>query len=314
VETSSTSFFNSREQLRADHEYRYLANLGTFHAHRWFRNGADREDMADLETAEQLIAAAIELNPDAHFGREKYQLLAIQAILRPVAEREDYQKMLRDSFPTILDTPENHYKITSMLGASHLINLDELGYQDAVTGLTGLISLGNAWESVDVFHALSMVLSYEEEASLALLAQRRAQELIDQGRYPILPGLPEGLHRRMVVGTRISMTKKPEDVYAYFAAARTAADKWAADRETYMLTRLQAGQHPDTHPDFWAGWDGGVKLPPQPSTLAGGGNWIVSPLGIALLVLLAVLSAVAGATLVIRRAWRHRADAFSTAA
>lgn len=306
------------DRRRADHEYRYLANLGTFHAHRWFRNGADREDLADLEKAEQLITAAIELNPEAHFGREKYQLLAIKAILRPIAQTEEYQehqKYLADSFPTILDTPENAFKITLYRGTPQpAITLQELGYEDAVEGLTGLISLGNAWESVDIYHALSMVLAYREEASLALLAQRRAQELIDDGRYPVVPGLPEGLHRRMVVGPRGSMATKPEEVFVYFDAARAAADQWAADREAYMLARLQAGQHPDTHPDFWAGWDGGAKLPPQPGTLAGGRNWIVSPLGIALLVLLAILSAVAGAVLVIKRGARHRADAISTAA
>ena len=68
---------------RTEHEYRYLANLGTFHAHRWIAAGADRSDMADIERARDLIAQAIELNPDAHFGRERYQLMALEWILEP---------------------------------------------------------------------------------------------------------------------------------------------------------------------------------------------------------------------------------------
>ena len=51
-----------------EHRYRYLANLGTFLVHRWLKSGSDREDMTDVERSRELIAAAIELNPDAHFG------------------------------------------------------------------------------------------------------------------------------------------------------------------------------------------------------------------------------------------------------
>jgi tetratricopeptide (TPR) repeat protein len=61
-----------------DHQYRYLANIGTFYAHRWFRNGADFDQLDDLEAAVRFIQDAIELNPDAHFGREKYQLMALE--------------------------------------------------------------------------------------------------------------------------------------------------------------------------------------------------------------------------------------------
>jgi len=66
-----------------DHEHRHLANLGTFHAHRWLRAGADRKDTADLRRARALLERAIALNPDAHFGREKYQLKAVKWLLNP---------------------------------------------------------------------------------------------------------------------------------------------------------------------------------------------------------------------------------------
>ena len=41
---------------------------------------------------------------------------------------------------------------------------------DAVEGLSGLIVLGNAWESVDIFHALSYALQIDGRSSLAQLA------------------------------------------------------------------------------------------------------------------------------------------------
>lgn len=54
-----------------EHRYRYLANLGTFYAHRWIHSGASRDKMDDVRLARTFIADAIKLNPDAHFGREK---------------------------------------------------------------------------------------------------------------------------------------------------------------------------------------------------------------------------------------------------
>ena len=66
-----------------DHRYRYLANLGTFHAHRWVSQTAEKRntDLSDLRRSEELITQAIKENPDAHFGREIYQLMAIRWLL-----------------------------------------------------------------------------------------------------------------------------------------------------------------------------------------------------------------------------------------
>ena len=72
-------------QTPPNHHYRTLANLGTFYAQRWIKNRLVNPeapvDFADLQKAESLIAQAIKENPDAHFGREKYQLLAIVSMM-----------------------------------------------------------------------------------------------------------------------------------------------------------------------------------------------------------------------------------------
>jgi len=86
----------------AEHEYRYLANLGTFHAHRWIGNGGDRESLSDLEIAADLIRRAIELNPDAHFGRERYQLLAIEW-LRGLPGEDDPEREDQLRVPSLFD-------------------------------------------------------------------------------------------------------------------------------------------------------------------------------------------------------------------
>ncbi len=73
-----------------EHEYRYHANLGTFLVHRWAKQGANRAKIAEVKYARDEIAKALEINSDAHFGREKYQLMAIDWIIDPPKSDERY--------------------------------------------------------------------------------------------------------------------------------------------------------------------------------------------------------------------------------
>lgn len=232
----------------AEHQYRSLANLGTFHAHRWIARGADRSDLADLYTAEDLIARAIELNPDAHFGRERYQLLAIRWLLEPPLET--------GVVPTIFEAdPELVGYGSGWLGGSYL---DRNGYADAAEGLAGLIVLGNAWNSPDIFAALRAALIDQGDASVAFLALQRAEELLADGRSSLYP--TEGLELWEVTDSYLAST---DHLDAYFVAARQEADDWHAAREAFLLTGLRSGRHPDTHADFWAAWTP-TSAPPRP--------------------------------------------------
>lgn len=56
--------------------YETYANLGTFYIH----NGQFREGL-------EQIAKAIEINPDAHFGRERYQKLLVEYVLSKRSEQ-----------------------------------------------------------------------------------------------------------------------------------------------------------------------------------------------------------------------------------
>jgi hypothetical protein len=162
-------------ETRREHRYRYLANVGTFRAHRWLRAGADRRRLHEIRQARDDIRAAIQLNPDAHFGRERYQLKALEWILNP-PEYAPSDALGSERFPDFLGL-EKHRGGTSDTG-----RLKKLGFGDAVQGLAGLIVLGNAWESVDIFHALARALQMEGRSSLAYLAELRCGELIDAGK------------------------------------------------------------------------------------------------------------------------------------
>ncbi len=225
--------------------YRYHANLGTFLVHRWARQGSDRAKIAEVEQARDEIAEALKINPEAHFGREKYQLKALEWIIAP-PELGPY------GLPTLVGWPTDTFSYRIEPQVAH----------DAVKGLAGLIVLGNAWESIDVFHALDLALQHDTlgfsadrdggRNSLAYLARLRCFELIDDGKCSILPGAPTGENlKRHLLGPTFIETSHLDQAYPRL---RAEAEAWQRSRTEFMLERLKAGRHPDTDPNFWAGY------------------------------------------------------------
>jgi tetratricopeptide (TPR) repeat protein len=237
----------------AEHEYRYHANLGTFLAHRWFAAGADREAMDDLRSGRDHIARAIELNPGAHFGRERYQLLFMEWMLDPPEHPRYTAAHIFDAIKS------DHERIPNALAAA--------GYDDAVEGVSGLIALGAAWESVDAYIALGIALADRGHSSLARLAQLRAAELVNSGDCSAHPVASDAvmlvqLIQDAVISASSEGMPRDEIVLAqFFEEARASADQRHADRADYMLARLRQGQHPDTHDVFWADY----TEPPAPA-------------------------------------------------
>jgi hypothetical protein len=233
-----------------EHRYRYLSNIGTFRAHRWLRSGADRSRIAEMKLARDEISAAVKLKPNAHFGREKYQLRAMEWIVAPPRMAEGR------GLPSFVDRLGSEYEFDDRLLAG------DRG-AEVLRGLAGLIVLGDAWQSVDVFYALGCVLAAQERTSIAFLARLRCEELIDGGRRSVLPDAARGpeLKRRLIFreawalddGTREALRQR-------FRELRREADHWQAQRTAFMLERLTAGRHPDTDASFWSGYD----PPPAP--------------------------------------------------
>lgn len=248
---------------KTEHEYRYLANLGTFHAHRWIASGADRGDMADIQRARDLIDQAIQLNPDAHFGRERYQLLALDWILHP---------------PTIdpsSSAPSNILEADPALAGrgSGLIlgELEGTAHADAQEGFAGLIALGNAWNSFDVFFSLGDALQGGGDSSLAALAWYRAEQIALDGGLSLHPSYNASGFR--AAGFADRHHSDPTPVQAFYAEARAEANAWHAARTAYITERLEQGEHPDTHPDFFAAWVESSSMPEMPNGFLGyGGN------------------------------------------
>jgi len=232
---------------RKEHLYRYHANVGTFLVHRWARRGADRAKLDEVKAARDEIARALVINPDAHFGREKYQLRALEWVISP-PEWITWQDV-----PNLLGWPAAE--------SGELVKPAEA--HEAVRGLTGLVVLGNAWESVDVFHALTVALQHDTlgfrstpdggRNALAYFAWLRCCQLVDAGKGSLLPGAPTGETLKSAL-SRPRFVEYDGMLDHTFREQRKEADAWQAARLAFMTERLKQGRHPDTDRDFWNGF------------------------------------------------------------
>lgn len=237
----------SRPEVK-EQRYRYHANLGTFLVHRWARQGADRTKIDEVKAARDEIAEALEINPDAHFGREKYQLRALEWIADP-PKLDGSQEL-----PNLLG-----WSFDDLYGE----RTDPKEADDAVRGLAGLVVLGNAWESVDVFHALNVALQRDSlghergreggRNTLAYFAWLRCRELIDAGKASMLPDAPRGESLKSSL-PRPDFQRADVLLDSAFQELRAEADAWHEARTAFMTRRLESGRHPDNDPTFWDGY------------------------------------------------------------
>jgi tetratricopeptide (TPR) repeat protein len=141
-------------------EYTTLANRGTFLAMK-----------GDAKGALAALKKAVEINPDAHFGRERVQIALLE-----------YMQRLSDP-----DLPKNeNFLGLSMVHADVLI---EGSFRDgnpkkrdkdldqSIKGLVGLIRFGDAQENKHVWFALGWALAAQGDGQLAARAFRRAENL-----------------------------------------------------------------------------------------------------------------------------------------
>lgn len=242
--------FNDKSK---EHWYRYHANLGTFLAHDWLSGGANRKNLVPMRQAVVHIKRAIAINPKAHFGREKYQLKVMEWIIKPPAVKA---VMGNYSLPTFLALREEA-SITTTSG-----NLAKYGYADAITGLSGLIALGNAWESIDVFNALQTALMADGNHHMAYMAAFRLEELEKAGRRSLLPNAPYPVFNpaedQLTSSENLASGASSEGMVAFwrrfYKLRREEAEGYQTRRTAYMMERLKAGRHPDTDANFWNEW------------------------------------------------------------
>jgi hypothetical protein len=250
---------NAVDKTLREQWYRYYANTGTFRAHRWIAAGANRASIREMKQAAGDIATAIKIKPNAHFGREKYQLMAMKWIIAPPQNKQPR--------PTLLGLNQSLASAFSgnLPGAEN--ELQHRGLTDAVQGLTGLVVLGNAWESLDVFLALREPLQLQGKGSLAELARLRSIELMHQGKRSLDLSTSNA---DLMNGFKNSMSRpvpySSQQIQEIYTRLRTEANEYQQKRTAYMMARLEQGQHPDSHSAFWSEWQDAGPPAPVPFT------------------------------------------------
>lgn len=199
-----------------DDEYRLLANRGTFMVHKWIAGGHSEKNIKFLNQANLDIARALEINPNSHFGREKYQL-----------------KLQTAWYEAAIGGP----------APMSYVQRDTTGPEPMVA-YAGIVMMGLGYELPDVYKLIPGYLSAGAQLSMVSdFAQLRADELVADGKSYVYPGLNEKPHS---IG---------EDAKEPYAKIRQDGEDVYQARLAYMNERLDRGEHPDTHPDFWKGWE-----------------------------------------------------------
>lgn len=200
-----------------------------------------------MKLARAEIKRAIEIKPNAHFGREKYQLMAMDWILACKTGK------MKEPLGTFLDNREKWF--------DDFGDIIRAKRAKATAGLSGLVVLGAAWQSVDIFEALASSLQSKEGITLYFLAWRRTQELMNQGHKSMRPNsfksgeIDDSLANFFAMDDSAAINQKNvKPLNALYKKLRAEAESWNAERQKYMLTRMKKGDHPDTNPKFWANW------------------------------------------------------------
>ncbi|WP_395742485.1 hypothetical protein [Prosthecobacter sp.] len=267
-----------------DHRYRMHANLGVFRTHQWIKTLERNAQEEKLKLAIEEVKTALEINPNAHFGRERAHLALLEwwqaglhspGMQEPLYDSYQLLRSVQADFPNTVDTTSSNL----------------------VKGYCGLIQMGSAQDSLDVHFLVSWLLMNDRTPqghrdshfALCYLTCLRMTELIKEGREPVYAGKdlhdwlqPEAhfkgskvpptreemLERLPLSLSRVGIWGGSGDQSAiplWFHQARAAARQRLAAKTAFMQQRFAKGMHPDTHTDFWNGWEE-PQMPEVPRT------------------------------------------------
>jgi len=242
LQSSSQADLNVKE-----HWYHYWANRGTLLVHDWFHRGHKKNEISELQQGEKCIENALRINPNAHFGRERVQL----EVMRWAEVQTLHPSSTQDESSSLGEYLADKFNVWGAdFDKSKLPQVQQL-----LQGLDGLVVLGSAWESFDIFEAIAKLLDSGGKAWMAQLALDRCRELQKRGSRSLNPLNNKPFLMWQPSGDKNVRNVNKKELEAFeleqFQAIRDQADQENARRSTYMLPLLQAGRHPDTDPHFW---------------------------------------------------------------
>ena len=219
--------------------YETEANLGTFYIH-----------AGQLEKGLEHIRDAIRINPNAHFGREKYQAYLVEYILLrrkdgssllPLKRADPEQKVQYRTFDAFLQGKQNNEP------------LDDSQRQAAIKGILGMMRFGKH-DSPVLLEVLGNLLHKEavfddpksDAKQLAARAYLKAS-------YEVSDASAKSAYREM---TRLTLVMQSEgrgvgrslpvaDLESDFQAELADAKQWYAEVQQNELAWIKEGKNPE---------------------------------------------------------------------
>jgi tetratricopeptide (TPR) repeat protein len=231
------------EQLHPG-RYETAANLGTFYIH------AGR-----LEEGLPHIARAMRINPDAHFGREKYQKLLVEYIIR---RRKDNPQKLPLAEVRLGESPHDVTVRETFADFLRSANHDEpLGREApaSVKGILGMMKFGKHDAPV-LLEALGALLTQrfvDPDADAKLLAARTYLK----ASYEVPEGPAREAYRGMAARSLLFQTSGRgwqeqitlEEVEQSFQKELSEAREWYADLSERERSWVRDGKDPEAEFD-----------------------------------------------------------------
>jgi tetratricopeptide (TPR) repeat protein len=215
--------------------YSTEANEGTFLIVRWIR-GHKAGDTKDAIEAEKHIAKALQINPNAHFGREFAQLYCIRAMIQS-GKAKDWMPVFTQNLIFIAD--RDH------------IDRKKLRY-----GIAGMMVLGAAWNSPVFIQAIAELVP--QEGQVADLCRNKLRFLThddevyrsEHDGQDLVKAFPIKAGRVVHGGDTSKIRELLKNGYLF----RETQAQWVEDQ-------VAKGLHPDKGDDIWRGYQ---EVPPIP--------------------------------------------------
>jgi tetratricopeptide (TPR) repeat protein len=249
-----------KEQVKPG-EYTTHANLGTFYLH-----------TGDLENGIAHIRKALEINPDAHFGREKYQLMAAEYLRRTKA---DPSELDLGSFvlPELFRATPEVREIAGKQGYADLITSrrNQMWHgrgspsaetEKAIEGVVGMIRFGTG-TSPHLYHALGDLLAQRGDRHLASRAYRRASQF----NHP----RPE-LLKEAIAAVEGAVEHKAELSDDVVAKEQADAEAWVKAYQQYEDDLVRGGHEPRAEADYAPFYAKYGSARPAPTRMAAAAN------------------------------------------
>ena len=220
--------------------YSTEANEGTILIVRWIR-GHGQGDLTDAIESEKHIAKALEINPNAHFGREFAQLYCIRAMIE-CGKEPGWELRFSNALIRVADREQiNHKKLQF--------------------GIAGMMVLGAAWQMPAMVQAIAKLMP-EEQQVVALCASRllHYKNLLDdkdRGRN-VTESFPVPDYSEVQYADRH---------YVMLELIR-GAERFQKHRQEWIAEKLEDGKHTDNDPDFWKGFQDVDDIEPKNLTRA----------------------------------------------